>query len=115
MDTVRVYITPICALVGVLAVLYIFSRTMAEMPPGTSLDAMKEATAMAGSAIAMIGTLIGFVAGQAVGAAGKEKAEERATAMTDKAMNAAQAVAMLSGMAPDAARDARNSHPKLFE
>lgn len=115
-DFIRILTTPACVIVGVLAVLYVFTKTMTMMPDTASMDAMKEATGVAGSAIAMIGTLVGFVAGQAVGAAGKEKADQRASDAMEKAMTAERRVAAISSMSStDVVAQAKDKYPELFK
>ncbi len=115
-DYIRVLTTPFCVVLGVFGVIYIFNQSMTIMPNDHTLDTMKEATTVAGSAIAMIGTLVGFVAGQAVGAAGKEKADDRADSAMDKAMKAEKKAGIISGMAPSGVMEkVLKEHGDLFQ
>ena len=115
-DYIRALTTPLCVVLGVAAVIFIFNQVLQMMPSERTPEVMKEATSVAGTAIAMIGTLVGFVTGQAVGASGKEKAEDRASNAMEQAMTAERRAGIISGMAPsDVVEQARQQYPDLFK
>ena len=110
-DFWRILITPFLVVVGIAAVLYIFKSTMAAMATGAELEAMKELSGLAGGTIAMIGTLVGYIAGHSAGAVGKERADARAS----KAEK--QSTAMLTAMKMEASTTmdkVKQAHPDLF-
>ena len=113
-DLIRILITPTLVIVGIIAVLLIFYQTLRIMPQGVSADAMKEIAGVAGTAIAMIGTLVGFISGHTAGAAGREKAEDRATVAMDQMMKAEKGIDILWGMEPEVMERARQKWPDLF-
>ena len=113
-DLIRILITPILVIAGIVAVLIIFYQTMKIMPQGVSADAMKEIAGVAGTAIAMIGTLVGFIAGHTAGAAGREKAEDRAMDAMEQKMKAEKGMDVLWGMEPEMMESARQKRPDLF-
>jgi hypothetical protein len=85
LDSLRIWITPGIVITGILAVVYIACITTLLMLFMTNADTMKTLAGVGSTAIAMIGTLVGFFAGHSSGAMGKEKADAMAMeAMEEK-------------------------------
>ena len=105
-DIVRGITTYVSAIVGVVLVYLIFQQTLVYVANETQY---KNASGIAGTVVAMIGTLVGFVAGQASGSAGKEKAEDNA--------NQANKRATLLGVAADSTKvqELINANLDLFK
>jgi hypothetical protein len=89
-------------------------HTIALMPQSLTTEVMKEISGVAGTAIAMIGTLVGFIAGHTAGAAGKERADERAVTAMDQQMKVEKSIAALWGMDPEMMEKARQRLPDLY-
>ena len=108
-DILRMGVICFCVVAGIVAVYFIHRQTMTVMSQGSDANQIKEYVGMAGTAITMIGTLVGFVAGQAAGATGKEKSDERAAKAETRA-------AVIGGMSPpDVVKQAMSEHPDLFQ
>jgi hypothetical protein len=112
-DTFRTVATFVSAALGIVIVFVIFNITRGH---AANKDEATLVIGIAGTAISMIGTLVGFVAGQAVGATGKEKAEERAGEATQRADRAERRASVVSGLSePGVLRQARAEFPDLFQ
>jgi hypothetical protein len=113
-DRLRLRLTFWVAAIGVAAVLLALLLTVlvfrdARNPANTVV-------AIIGPVSALIGTLAGYVAGQTAGAAGREKAEQRAlTAEQDRAQ-AQRQLGVVAGMAGhDALAEAKSRFPEWFQ
>jgi hypothetical protein len=89
--------------IGITAVLiaFVVGLALLDKRDGNTVEALVSAVATA------VGTLVGFVAGQKLGAAGKEKAEHRADAVQQRL----DAVVDTNG---NALHEAAVRHPSLF-
>jgi hypothetical protein len=104
-DPLRLKLTFGIAAIGIGAVLLAF--TIAVLVFSDANEPAQVVVAVLGPLFGVIGTLAGYVAGQTAGAAGKEKAEERAASAQDRL----EAVAKTGGTMIEAAR---REHPDLF-
>jgi membrane protein DedA with SNARE-associated domain len=102
-DVVRLWLAFALVVIGIIAVLIAFVVGV------TSLSDTNQKTmvALVSAVATAVGTLVGFVAGQKLGSAGKEKAEQRA----DDVQQRLDAVIETNG---DVLRAAVGRHPDLF-
>jgi hypothetical protein len=102
-DIVRLWLASALVVIGITAVLiaFVVGLTLLDKRDGNTV------VALVGAVTTAVGTLVGFVAGQKLGAAGKEKAEQRAEAVQQRL----DAVVDTNG---DALREAADRHPNLF-
>jgi NADPH-dependent curcumin reductase CurA len=103
-DVLRLWFVFWLVMVSIVAVFAAFAVGLHELkkpPDGNTVIALVSAVTTA------VGTLVGFVAGQKLGAAGKERADNRADAVQERL----DAVVETNG---DVLREAAGRHPNLF-
>jgi len=102
-DVLRLWFVFWLVMVGIAAVFAAFAvgLTKLDSPDGPTVVALVSAVTTA------VGTLVGFVAGQKLGAAGKERADNRADAVQERL----DAVVETNG---NVLREAAGRHPNLF-